>query len=70
MIINYLVVQRYNLFFNSAKKRAAIITDAALFYLAYKRFRLLYLSYDSLESLRIVEGEVSEHLAVDLDTSL
>mgnify|MGYP004670374001 FL=1 len=32
--------------------------------------RLLYLSYDSLESLRIVNSEVSEDLAVDLDTSL
>ena len=32
--------------------------------------RLLYLSYDSLESLRIVNSEVSEDLAVDLDASL
>ena len=31
---------------------------------------LLYLCYDSLESLRIVDSEVSEHLAVDLDAGL
>ena len=31
---------------------------------------LLYLLHDGLESLGIVHGEVGEHLAVDLDTSL
>ena len=33
-------------------------------------FSLLYLFHDSLESLRIVHGEVSEHLTVNLDASL
>ena len=31
---------------------------------------LLYLSYDSLESLGVVDSEVSQHLAVDLDVCL
>ena len=31
---------------------------------------LLNLCYDSLESLGVVDSEVSEHLAVDFDTSL
>ena len=31
---------------------------------------LLYLGYDSLESLRMVYSEVSEHLTVNLDTCL
>ena len=44
--------------------------NAALFMSLMKRFRLLNLSNDSLESLRIVEGEVSKNLAVNLDTSL
>ena len=34
------------------------------------RLRVLHFVYDSLESLRIVEGEVSEHLTVDFDTCL
>ena len=33
-------------------------------------FRLLYLVNDSLECVRVVDCEVSEDLAVDLDTSL
>ena len=32
--------------------------------------RLLHLCNDGLESLGVVQGEVGEHLAVDLDTSL
>lgn len=32
--------------------------------------RLLSLCYDGLESLGVVDSEVSEHLAVDLDTCL
>ena len=31
---------------------------------------LLHFGNDSLESLRVVQSEVGEHLAVDLDTSL
>ena len=31
---------------------------------------LLHLVHDGLESLGVVDGEVSEHLAVNLDTSL
>ena len=40
--------------------------------ISYFTFRrcLLYFVNDSLESLWIVDSEVSEHLAVDLDTSL
>ena len=44
--------------------------DTALFISLTDDFCLLYLSNDSLESLRIVEGEVSEHLAVNLDAGL
>ena len=33
-------------------------------------FTLLYFSNDSLESLGIVQSQVSEHLTVDLDTGL
>ena len=32
-------------------------------------FRLLYLVNDSLECVRVVDSEVGEDLAVDLDTS-
>ena len=32
--------------------------------------RLLYFSYDSLESLGVVQSQVGENLTVDLDTSL
>lgn len=33
-------------------------------------YHLLHLVYDSLESLRVVHGEVGKHLAVDFDASL
>ena len=55
--------------------RPLLIKNSALLYgrtELYKCFEisLLYLLHDSLESLGIVHGEVGEHLAVDLDTSL
>ncbi len=52
-----------------------LIKNSALLYgrtELYKYFEisLLYLLHDGLESLGVVHGEVGEHLAVDLDTSL
>ena len=49
-------------------KKRPLLAKGSLRRLGY--CELLNLLYDSLESLGVVNGEVSEHLAVDLDTSL
>ena len=71
-------MQKYAFFLRIAKKRAANLSIAALFMSLNNDFAsfsasllcLLNFSNDGLESLGVVQGEVGEHLAVDLDTSL
>ena len=42
--------------------------STALFHFLLTLFLVFHFSNDSLESLRVVESEVSEHLTVNLDT--
>jgi hypothetical protein len=51
-----------------SKKEWVITSDDPFFSLV--KICLLYLFNDGLESLGVVEGEVGEHLTVNLDTSL
>ena len=51
------------------KKSSALLYGRTELYECFE-ISLLYLLHDGLESLGIVHGEVGEHLAVDLDTSL